>query len=137
MEQCWNNIITASFQTPFDFDSFMRADKAFCDQRVLFLCISDIPIATASAWQVEHYDAGYVHMVGVLPDYKGRKLGRLITLAAMHRLRDEGFTQVVLQTDDFRLAAIKTYLNLDFKVDLSTHESIPSRWNAIMTELGG
>ena len=138
MEADWNNIITASFQTPFDFDAFMRTDKAFCDERVLFLCVDGAPVATAAAWNVERYgdDTGYVHMVGALPECKGRKLGYLVSLAAMHRLRDEGFTQVVLQTDDFRLPAIKTYLNLGFVADLSAHESMPGRWEAVMGALG-
>ena len=138
MEPYWNDIITKSFETPFDFDTLMRADKAFCDERVLFLYVDDIPVATAAAWHVDRYggETGYVHMVGALPEYKGRKLGYWVTLATLHRLKDEGFVNVVLQTDDFRLPAIKVYLDLGFVADLSVHESMPGRWEAVMGNLG-
>ena len=137
MEACWNDIIAKSFQTPYDFDKLMRADKAFCDERVLFLCIEGVPVATAAVWHKERFDkdTGYVHMVGALPEYKGRKLGYLVTLAVMHRLKDEGFPKVVLETDDFRLPAIKIYLDLGFVADMSVHESMPERWEAVMSGL--
>ena len=137
METCWNDIITTSFETPYDFDKLMRADKAFRHDRVLFLCIDNVPVATAAAWFVNRYgdDTGYVHMVGALPEYKGRKLGYLITLATLHRLKDEGFTKVVLQTDDFRLPAIKVYLDLGFVADMLVHESMPGRWESVMEAL--
>jgi len=135
MESYWNDIITVSFETPYDFDSFMRADKAFASPRVLFICIDNIPVATAAAWYVDRHgsDTGYVHMVGALPEYRGRKLGYLVSLAAMHKLKCEGFSKAVLQTDDFRLPAIKTYLDLGFVADLSVHDSMPGRWEAVLT----
>jgi len=137
MEACWNDIIAKSFETSYDFNNLMRADKAFLHERVLFLCIDNIPVATAAAWHVDRYgsDTGYVHMVGALPEYKGRKLGYLVTLAVLHRLIDEGFTKVVLQTDDFRLPAIKVYFDLGFVADMSVHESMPGRWEAVMGAL--
>ncbi|MDR3689213.1 MAG: hypothetical protein P4L46_07535, partial [Fimbriimonas sp.] len=46
-----------------------------------------------------------------------------------------GKRDIRLTTDDFRLAAIQTYLNLGFEPDM-WHESHPGRWAAILQELG-
>src|ERR687883_408137 len=75
---------------------------------------ADQPVASATAWRVppEERATGYVHMVAALPAHRGRGLGRLVTLATLHHLRAHGFGEAVLDTDDFRLSAIRTYLGL-------------------------
>ena len=129
-EKIWLNIIDTAFKTPYNFDEYMKKDSSYKPERILFACVDGIPVATASAWYREEYgkDTGYLHMVGALPEYKGRKLGYLVSLAAMIKLKDEGFKRIVLQTDDFRLPAIKTYLDLGFEVDLTSDDTIPERW---------
>jgi len=132
-EAAWNHIISVSFASPYDFNDHMKKDPAYKAERVLFALIDGVPVATAAAWQVDSVpaDTGYLHMVGALPAYKGRQLGRVICLAALHRLQQEGFSKVGLNTDDFRLPAIKTYLELGFVPDLSIHESMQARWENI------
>ena len=133
MEADWTAIATESFVNPYDFDKFMRADTAYKPERVLFVCVDEKPVATASAWTAKRFpDIGYIHMVGALPGYQGRKLGYWVTLAAMYKLVEDGFTQVVLETDDYRLAAIKTYLNLGYEIDFTSHESFQKRWDEII-----
>lgn len=136
-EEIWTNIIDTAFETPYNFNEYMKKDAAFKPERILLACVDDIPVATASAWYRERYgkDMGYLHMVGALPEYKGRKLGYIICLAAMIKMKEDGFKRAVLQTDDFRLPAIKTYVDLGFEIDLDTHISMPDRWEKIMAEL--
>ena len=136
-EHIWLNIIDTAFETPYNFDEYMKKDPAYKPERILFACLDGIPVATASAWYVDRYekDTGYLHMVGALPEYKGRKLGYFISLAAMIKLKEEGFKRIVLQTDDFRLPAIKTYLDLGFEVDLNSDATIPDRWEKIKETL--
>ena len=63
-------------------------------------------------------------MVAVVPAHRGKGLGCAVTLAVRHKLRDEGLCAAELLTDDHRLAAIKTYLDVGFEPSL-THENHP------------
>jgi mycothiol synthase len=109
----------------------------------LFFATCDVeggrPVASAAAWRVppEERATGTVHMVCALAEHRGRGLGRLVTLATMHYLRERGFTGVQLETDDWRLAAIRTYLGLGFVpvyVDDPASDHV-ARWSAIVTRL--
>ena len=88
--------------------------------------------ATAAARLLpEKYpNAGYVHWVGADPALRGRGLGRLVSLAVLHAFREMGCTSSVLDTDDFRLPAIKTYLALGFSPE-PLDPSHEARWAAL------
>lgn len=95
-----------------------------------------LPVGTATAWRVrpEEQEIGYVHMVGVLPDHRGRRLGYVASLATLHRFRERGLRAAMLDTDDFRLSAIRAYLDLGFQPE-QRHPSHPERWAVILAEL--
>lgn len=95
-----------------------------------------ILVATASA-QIPPGETrtGLVHWVGADPSRKGRRIGYAVSLAVLHQLKERGCSAAALFTDDFRLPAIKTYLNLGF-LPLVTHESHPGRWHAVAQGLG-
>jgi mycothiol synthase len=99
------------------------------------------PVASATAWRitVEQRVLGSVHMVCALDAHRGRGLGRLVTLAVLHYLRDRGFQMAELFTDDWRLAAIKSYLGLGFvptyRTDPDRLDDHESRWSAVFTQL--
>jgi len=78
--------------------------------------------------------AGYVHMLAVFPEHRGRRLGRALVLAVLHRFRELGYRSAVLQTDDWRSAAIKTYLGLGFR-PRHTDASHQQRWTEVMCRL--
>jgi mycothiol synthase len=99
------------------------------------------PVASATAWRqpVRQRALGNVHMVCALDAHRGRGLGRLVTLAVLRYLRERGFQMADLSTDDFRLAAIKSYLGLGFvPVYLTDPDRIDdheARWSAIFAKL--
>ncbi|MBN1553669.1 MAG: GNAT family N-acetyltransferase [Phycisphaerae bacterium] len=132
-ETAWETIIAESFEQTIEFDTRMRSDPAFQPERILFITRGDTPVATASAWYMDKYgpDLGYIHMVGVLPSHQGKKLGYWVNLAALHYFAAENRKGAVLQTDDFRRAAIKTYIRLGFEPCL-VHENQRERWNQIL-----
>jgi mycothiol synthase len=139
----WARIISESFEnSTFDaarFDSEMEGDPAYQAERIFFMCApGGTPCATASAWRKEYFgpDTGYVHYVGVLPAHASRKLGLAVSLAVLHHFHREGLTKAVLETDDFRLGAIKTYCRLGFW-PLMHHESHAVRWDAVFAKLEG
>jgi len=61
-----------------------------------------------------HPDAGYVHWVGVRERARGHALGYSLTYACLRGFVERGFARAVLETDDFRVPAIRTYLRLGF-----------------------
>ena len=109
----------------------------------LFFATSDAednrPVASAAAWRqpTTGEKTGYVHMVCALPEHRGRGLGRLVTLATLQYMRDRGDENVVLQTDDFRIPAIKSYLSLGF---VPVYEDDPAsdhvaRWSEVFKRM--
>lgn len=103
----------------------------------LFFVLNDgIPVGSACAWREspDEHKHGYLHMVCVLPEHRGSHLGYTLTLAVLHYFRDHGFQDAILDTDDWRLAAIKTYLRLGFE-PFYYDDSHRERWRIIRQKL--
>ncbi|MED5018533.1 GNAT family N-acetyltransferase [Paenibacillus chibensis] len=135
-EQAWETIIGESFQTEFSFEEFMKKDAAYKPERILIVWKDGDPAATASAWHHPKLgnDTGYLHMVGARNAYAGQGLGQFVTHAALIHMQKEGRTKALLNTDDFRIPAIITYLRLGF-VPVISHESHAARWSDIAEHL--
>ena len=102
-----------------------------------FLVIfDDRPVATACAIEptsTEHRpEFGWV---SASPEHQGKGLGYQVSLAALLFIRESGYRETFLHTDDLRLPAIKIYLKLGFEPEV-THESHPARWQAVYAKLG-
>lgn len=54
---------------------------------------------------------------------------------ALRKFRSDGLESAMLQTDDFRLPAIRTYLNLGF-TPMIVHENQFARWVLVFAQLG-
>jgi len=136
-EGAWEAIIRESFAND-DIDyGHMTRDPEYRPERVWFICDGDMPVATAAAWHKRELggETGYLHMVGLLHRYAGRALGMKASLAAMHGMVQEGRRRAVLHTDDFRIPAIKSYLNLGY-IPRLVHENQLARWRAVAAQLG-
>ena len=86
-------------------------------EQVLFLDDSD-GRAVAYVWTKfepsEGMSVGYVGMVGVHPDYRGRGLGEVITANGIRLLRDQGAGVVKLEVDRDNKPARRIYRDLGF-----------------------
>ncbi|WP_127493789.1 GNAT family N-acetyltransferase [Paenibacillus glycanilyticus] len=136
-EYGWERIIMASFGGEHHFDKEMASDDSYKPERVRFISIENgEPVATASAWYRPQCkeNTGYLHMVGLLPEHAGKKLGYAVSLAALHHMAREGRTRAVLHTDDFRIPAIKTYFDLGFIPELADDSHL-GRWVALAKQL--
>ena len=138
----WARILRESFRNDaFDearYERDMLGDPSYRPDRIFFVCTPEgLPCGTASAYRrASHgWEQGYLHYVGVCPAHAGRKLGAAVSLAVLRKFRAEGLSSAILQTDDFRLPAIKTYLDLGFE-PLIVDENQPPRWTAVLTALG-
>jgi mycothiol synthase len=93
-------------------------------------------IATAAARRLpdRYPDAGYVHYVGARSSDRGKRLGEVVTRRVLAHFATEGLHQAVLETDDFRLPAIWTYLRLGFVPEPREPGDLV-RWSAVLGNL--
>jgi mycothiol synthase len=103
---------------------------------VIFVTKDDTPVATAAAWQKERFGPviGCMHMVGVRPGHQGKNLGYWVSLGAMHQFVAEGKIEAVLETDDFRIPAVKIYLKIGFEPVL-IDENQRQRWKTVFNTI--
>ena len=102
-----------------------------------FVIHNGIPIGTACAWNeyLHGKPIGYIDMLAVLPEHTGHKLGKWLKVFLLHYFKAQLVESVILDTDDFRLPAIKNYLNLGF-VPVYAGENHLRRWRCIFEKLG-
>ena len=140
-EAHWAHIISDSFggreRTAQDTRNEITGRDVFIPDGFYFATHQGTPVGTACAWResVDEKDVGYVHMVGVVAEHTGHKLGKWVSLAVLIYFRDNGFKCSMLDTDDFRVPAVKTYLNLGF-IPVYVEEGQPERWQKIFEKLG-
>ena len=101
-----------------------------------FVIHKDVPVGTACAWQesLRGKPIGYIDMLAVLPEHTGHRLGKWLTVFLLHYFKARRVASVMLDTDDFRLPAIKNYLNLGF-VPVYVGENHLLRWRSIFEKL--
>jgi mycothiol synthase len=73
-----------------------------------------------------HQPIGEVYVVGVDPDEQGAGLGKALTLAGLHYLRDRGLDEVILYVDADNPAAVEVYTKLGF-----TRRSVDVMYRAV------
>ena len=72
--------------------------------------------------------------LGVAPEFRGKRLAQVVCQAVQDRFRREGFKKIYLRTDDYRLAAIKTYLALNWQ-PVTDSQDMLDRWKTISKKL--
>jgi mycothiol synthase len=94
-------------------------------------------VATAQALHNasdQHPFGGELGWVAGDPAYRGRGLGMAVCAAATRRFLANGYRRIYLRTDDFRLAALKTYLKLGYEPFLFAPD-MTERWRTVCQEL--
>ncbi|MGN6699861.1 MAG: GNAT family N-acetyltransferase [Thermomicrobiales bacterium] len=95
-------------------------------------------VATASSRvPLAHFPgAGCVHWVATHPDHTRRGLGQVLLIRLLRDFAERGEAQAVLQTDDFRLPAIRAYLQCGFvPIYAVRDEDHRERWSAIFQQM--
>ncbi len=84
----------------------------------------------------EHHPfGGELSWVAGHPGHAGKGLGRVVCAAVVRRFLSAGYRNIYLYTDDWRLPAIKSYLQLGF-IPLLFVPEMAERWEQICTQLG-
>ncbi len=82
---------------------------------------------------------GYIHMVAVMPGYRGLGLGSFIADDCIRRLKAVGKEKIFLLTGDARTAALATYIKAGFlPVNYIDDEGkdMVERWQNVVNDLG-
>lgn len=130
-------LLTRAFGETWDEARVLRDLAEASDvERVYVVAQGEGVLATASARMVpERYPgSGYVHWVAADPAVQGRGLGTLVTLRVLQHFRMAGLKDAVLETNDFRLAAIRSYLRLGFVPEYEEAED-RLRWARVLPRL--
>lgn len=117
-EKEWERIISKVFDFECNIEKNLKNEPIFNKDRVFIIKDKNKIIATASAWYREEFgeDYGYLHMVAVDPDYRGKGLSSIVVNKAMEYMKNEGRKKVILKTDDYRIEAIGLYKSLGFNI---------------------
>jgi putative NIF3 family GTP cyclohydrolase 1 type 2/GNAT superfamily N-acetyltransferase len=118
------------------FDRTFTADKEYDPSYLMIIWKGEIPVAVTGAWhgEVEGERWGVIHWVGVSNTERNLGLGKAVTLAAMHRLRERGFERATLVTQPWRLPAIATYLRLGFR-PWPNDKAPQELWDRVLADL--
>jgi mycothiol synthase len=95
-------------------DLKLREQEPWFDPAGFFIATADA-VMTGFHWTKVHSPGlGEVYVVGVDPAEQGSGLGRALTLAGLHYLRDRGVDQAMLYVDEDNVPAIRMYEALGF-----------------------
>ena len=95
-------------------------------------------VATAFAWPdtPQERESGRIHWVGALEQHRGKGLARAAVTAVMQYLRRHGFQRTHLETQPYRLPAIRLYLSLGLE-PTPRNEEEQAAWDEVMAKLSG
>ena len=79
-------------------------------------------------------DGGEFGWLATAPEFRGRGLSRVIHDAVVRRYRQEGYQNLYLLTDDFRLPALKLYLGKGWE-PIVCDDDAQARWAAVRERL--
>lgn len=107
------------------------------ERDILFATLADdVPVATLTAF-VRDDGFGEIHMVSAKESVRGHGIGKALLAIGMKMLRDAAPPPSItrLSTDDWRLPAIKGYLNAGFH-PVNVSEDMLDRWQKVCAVLG-
>jgi mycothiol synthase len=135
-ESDWVRIINESFGKSYEppeitIKNIITAPD-FDIQSLFFITYNDYPVGTVCAVTllVGWMKIGFIHMVAVSPEHRGKRLGLTLTYASLQYFKKKGIKQVILYTDDSRIQAINIYRKLGFK-PLDIEPDHKERWEKI------
>jgi mycothiol synthase len=127
-------VLTDSFAEPWDAE---RAGKTFSIEEgveaTYVVCNGPevVAIAAARVLPALYPGAGYVHYVGVHSSHRGHRLGEVVTGRVLEHFTAAGLPSAVLETDDFRLPAVRIYLRLGFVPEYRSAGD-EARWSQVL-----
>ena len=113
----------------------MLEDETVNPSNIFFLISPSGEIAGTVTYQYGKKDTGTIHMVAIKKEYQGLGLALPMNLYAVDKIVKDGKKGITLTTDDWRLPAIKSYLNAGFE-PVYYMDGMEDRWKKVMEQLG-
>jgi mycothiol synthase len=132
-------LLTLAFDETWDEDRAKKELIQAPDVHAVYVVTHQDQIVSTASSQIRaahSATSGYVHWVGTHPDYRGKRLAYALVVRVLQDFAERGYQDAYLETQPFRLPAIKTYLKLGFipvyEVEGSNHQAI---WSAVFQNL--
>jgi mycothiol synthase len=132
-------LLTRAFNETWDLQRVGERLAEAPDVSAIYLIIAGTNelVATASARLMDLYPgSGYLHWVGVDPTRQGNGLGAYVSGCVLRYFKDLGLRDAVVETHDYRLAAVRTYLRLGFVPEPRDREE-QQRWARVLPHIVG
>jgi mycothiol synthase len=119
------------------FENRMLKDKMVNPENIFFLISPSGDIAGTVTYQyTDDEDTGCIHMVAVEKSFQGKGLAVPLNLYAVQKMVYDGRKKFILQTDDWRIPAIKTYLRVGFTPVIKDGDTdMENRWAEVMAKI--
>lgn len=104
------------------------------DEHGIHLAVHDgVPIGHCCLMVRDESEAtvGKLGWVVVHPNWRGKQIGRAVCVAALHDANGRGLDTVLLNTEDFRLPAVRLYLDLGFAPVLGDGPEQDAWWRSL------
>ena len=131
---CENGLVATDDMESFK-NTILGLDDIVPEKDVIFIISNDGEYCASIT--TRHFDednAGGLHMVSVRSDFRGKGLSNCLCEIALKNIEDKNYRYVQLTTDDFRKAAVKSYVTAGFLPVIDTAD-MRVRWQALVTEL--
>ena len=125
-------------------DMFYREFENYHDCKptsdVHFVKYGDEYIGTITAIHHPFGNLGYVHMVAIREDYRGKHLSRPLNYIAMKKIYEDGSKHAFLTTNGWRKNAIRSYIKAGFLplqngVGKTEKQEMIDRWKEVYKDL--
>jgi len=116
----------------------MLKDKTVNPGNIFFLISPAGDIAGTVTYQyADDEDTGYIHMVAIEKNHQGKRLAMPLMLYAVQKIIGDGKKKILLNTDDWRIPAIKTYLHTGFVPVIKDGDTdMENRWRKVYDIIG-
>lgn len=121
-------------KTPEYYKQVMTDHSGYQEDKCFFILDDSEAVATITVICDYEKREGYIHMVACHEKVRGRGFGNLLSKIAENILKANKMETAYLTTDDWRIPAIKSYLSVGFKPDLSTQD-FRLRWEKIYEKI--
>lgn len=108
--------------------------EGYAPENVFFIEKEGEAMATMTILLKEN-NMGYLHMVSASPEHRGQGVGKYIADCVAAVLYELGCTACTLDTQEFRVAALRSYLRAGYKPVLY-EEEMEARWTKWLTDNG-
>ena len=97
--------------------------SAFCPAATWLACDAELPIGTVQG-MIDQRGHGAIQNLGVVPEARGRGVGRGLLLRALHGFRRVGLNQAYLEVTASNAPAIALYRSVGFRCERTLYKSV-------------